>query len=85
MYENVIDKKGIINKNGEELVNFLTSVFKPVKSTDVLFNIYRVPESMVMRPDLVSIAEYDSDEYTDIILKYNNISNPFSLNKDDII
>ena len=47
--------------------------------------IYKVPESMVMRPDLVSIAEYDSDEYTDIILKYNNISNPFSLNKDDII
>ena len=62
-----------------------TSIFKQLKSTDILYNIYRVPESMVMRPDLLSIAEYDSDEYTDIILKYNNISNPFSLNKDDII
>lgn len=85
MYENVIDKKGFITKNNERIIDLTTSVFKQLKSGDILYNIYRVPESMVMRPDLLSLAEYDSDEYTDIILKYNNISNPFSLNKDDII
>lgn len=85
MYENVIDKKGFITKDNERIVDLTTSIFKQLKSTDILYNIYRVPESMVMRPDLLSLAEYDSDEYTDIILKYNNISNPFSLNKDDII
>lgn len=85
MFENVIDKKGIIVKNNEEIIDFTTSIFKQIKSSDVLYNVYRVPESMVMRPDLVSLAEYDNDEYTDILLKYNNISNPFSLDKNDII
>lgn len=32
------------------------------------------------RPDLISLAVYKTDEYADIICKYNNISNPFDLN-----
>lgn len=85
MYENVIDKKGFIIKDGEQIIDFTTSVFKQMKSTDIIYNIYRVPESMIMRPDLLSLSEYNTDEYTDILLKYNNISNPFSLDKNDII
>ena len=73
MYENVIDKKGFITKDNEIIVDLTTSIFKQLKSTDILYNIYRVPESMVMRPDLLSIAEYDSDEYTDIILDLSEL------------
>ena len=39
----------------------------------------------VARPDLISLAVYGSDEYGDIICKFNGISNPFELNEDMVI
>ena len=39
----------------------------------------RVSEDYAMRPDLISMFAYGTDQYTDIILKFNGISNPFSL------
>ena len=39
----------------------------------------RVTEDYAMRPDLISYFAYGTDQYTDIILKFNGISNPFSL------
>ena len=38
-----------------------------------------VSDDMFMRPDLVSKAVYGDESKFDLILKYNNISNPFSL------
>ena len=38
-----------------------------------------------MRPDLISKSTYNNSLYTEIILKYNGISNPFSINEGDII
>ena len=38
-----------------------------------------------MRPDLISQHMYGTDEYTEFILKFAGISNPFSLNEDDIL
>jgi len=32
-----------------------------------------------MRPDKVAFAEYGKDEYTEYILKYSGVSNPFSI------
>jgi len=40
---------------------------------------------MVGRPDLVSQAAYGISSYWDLILKFNGISNPFSLCEDDIL
>ena len=39
----------------------------------------------VARPDLISLAVYGTDEYGDIICKFNGISNPFELNEDMVI
>jgi len=39
----------------------------------------------VGRPDLISDKYYRNTDYVDYILKYNNISNPFSLDEGDII
>ena len=39
----------------------------------------------IARPDLISLAVYGSDEYADLICKYNGISNPFELNENDVI
>ena len=44
-----------------------------------------VNEYYVARPDLISLAAYNTDKYGDIICKINGISNPFELNEDDII
>lgn len=59
------------------------SFAKPQTTND--FNWHRVAVSEEMRPDLVSLAYYGTENYADIICKYNGISNPFSLAKDDII
>jgi hypothetical protein len=38
-----------------------------------------------MRPDKVAFAEYGKDEYTEYILKYSGVSNPFSIDYDDVL
>ena len=38
-----------------------------------------------MRADKVAWNEYGSDEYTEYILKYSGVSNPFSIDKDDVL
>ena len=38
-----------------------------------------------MRPDKVAFAEYGTDEYTEYILKYSGVSNPFSIDEDDVL
>ena len=40
---------------------------------------------MEMRPDLAAMSAYNGEEYTELLLKYNNIQNPFSLAEDDIL
>jgi multidrug resistance efflux pump len=52
------------------------------------FNVTRlflVTEDYAMRPDLISFAVYGSVDYVDILLKANQISNPFSIDVGDIL
>ena len=37
------------------------------------------------RPDLVALKYYGDHSYTDLILKFNGISNPFSMSEGDTI
>lgn len=85
MLEHVIDNKKIVSNDKESIIDLTPSIFDSGKSIGALFNVYRVPESMKMRIDLISLAAYGTDEYADIIMKYNGISNPFSIDADDIL
>ena len=85
MLENSIDKKDIIIINNEEIIDLTKSCFNEKKSENIIYSIRRVPYNMIMRMDLISQAQYGTDEYTDLLLKYNDISNPFTLNYNDII
>ena len=85
MLENSIDKKSSIIVNNETIIDLTESCLKEKKSDNVIFTIRRVPYNMIMRMDLVSKAQYDTDEYADLLLKYNDISNPFTLNFNDIL
>ncbi len=83
MLEFVLDNKEFFATN--DIVDLGESIFKREDTDNMVFNVYKVPESMKMRIDLVSIAAYGTDKYADLLMKYNNISNPFTLNADDIL
>ena len=40
-----------------------------------------INEDYAMRPDLISYFAYGTDQYADIIMKFNGISNPFAINE----
>lgn len=73
------------NSNGttEEFIDLLTKSCNSMDSTagDIII----VNKYYIARPDLISLAVYGSDEYADLICKYNGISNPFELNENDVI
>jgi hypothetical protein len=49
------------------------------------YNWHRVNAEEEMRPDLISKLYYGNENYVDILCKYNSISNPFSLAKNQLI
>lgn len=86
MFGNTIDKKPLFTNPDGQIVRDLTqSIFDFGRDNFITYEAYRVPGEYVMRPDLISQAVYNSDSYSELILKYNGVSNPFSINKDDVI
>lgn len=85
MFENTIDKKSIVEIEGENIIDLTEPCFNEVKSNNIIYTLRKVPYNMIMRMDLVSNAQYGNDEFTDVLLKYNDISNPFTLNYNDIL
>lgn len=86
MFVNTIDKKPIFTRPDGTVVRDLTQTMLNLQSRAfVNYTLYRVPRDYVMRPDLISKAVYNNSLYAEIILKYNGISNPFSINEDDVI
>lgn len=86
MFSHTLDRRREINDwNGNTLIDLFPSVFNFKTSQIENYNVYKVSDTYVMRPDLVSLKYYGSTERTEYILLYNGISNPFSLDKDDIL
>lgn len=85
MFTNTIDKKNTyINNDGIELVDLSDSIFNSnLKAVTCSF--YKVTKEMQMRPDLLSIASFGEDTYTEMIIKYSEICNPFAIEEDDVI
>lgn len=69
--------------NGEKIID-LTYPSIRYNYDPYIVNVINMNEQMSMRPDLLSKSAYGSFEYWDFILKYNGISNPFSIGPDDI-
>lgn len=86
MFVNTIDSKALyIDQNNNEIKDISNSIFSKNIEKGVIYSAYKINESMIMRPDLLSMSAYGTEEYTEMILKYSNIQNPFALNKNDII
>ena len=67
----------------ENIYNLLDKTFEIPKSFK--FDVIKVEQQYVARPDLLSYDIFGTDFYTDIICKVNGISNPFELNEGDLI
>jgi len=47
--------------------------------------VHEVSADETCRIDMISIKYYGLADYSDLILKFNNISNPFSINEGDVL
>jgi hypothetical protein len=77
-------KKLFSTITGESIVDLISATFKyassPISSGTIFVN-----EFEVMRPDLIAERVYSNSDSWDIVLKYNGISNPFSINFGEVI
>lgn len=79
----IINYKYKVYGENDSYIDLMSKSFKFPSKVDgypIIVNKY-----YVARPDLISLAAYNTDKYGDIICKINGISNPFELNEDDII
>lgn len=83
----LFDLKSEMIKDGIKMIDFLENNFK-VSYSDSNLQIAKVmliEDHHLCRPDLISYENYGSVDYIDIILKFNQISNPFSMDIHDFL
>ena len=85
MFSRSLDKKKTYIFDGIEVVDLSESIFDPKKAMTQICTPYKVSKELEMRPDLVSKYLYGSTDYTEMLLKYSLISNPFSIERGDLI
>lgn len=86
MFNYTIDQKpNVVDKNGNTIKDLASSIFRRAANLVNRYTLKRMASHAVMRPDIVALSEYGSTEYTEYILKYSGISNPFTLDEDDIL
>ena len=79
----ILNKKPIITRNGVKFQDLAVQTIDP--SVEISGSFLVVNKYYVARPDLIALAVYGDDRYTDILCKVNGISNPFELNENDVI
>ncbi len=81
-----MDLKTLLNKNiveGKVVMTEPTILFSTA-NTKVIGK-FTVTEDYIGRIDLIAREIYGSESYADYILKYNGISNPFTIGEGDIL
>ena len=86
MFTRTLDSKVTYKiDQGIEVIDLADGIFDPNKAMTQICSIYKVRKEYEMRPDLISSVLYGTTDYTEMILKYSLINNPFALEKDDLI
>lgn len=86
MFNYTIDsKEEITDYKGNTILNLAKSIFSRNAGAIKDYDVIKINDKYHMRPDLVSYAMYETDDYTEFILKFAGISNPFTLNDDDVL
>lgn len=77
-------KKTFTKANGEIILDLISSTFE-FKRQGAALGPVLVKSEETMRPDLLADRIYGNQERWDLLLKFNGISNPFSLEADEIL
>lgn len=86
MFANSLDSKPLFTRpDGHKIKDLTASMFNMNIKNYIKYSVYKVPKEFEMRPDLISGAVYNDLMYAELILKYNGISNPFTIKEGDII
>jgi hypothetical protein len=83
----LFDLKNEMLRNGETMIDFLSNNFL-VNYFDPQLEVARlilVEDRHLCRLDLLSYEAYQSIDYVDVIMKFNQITNPFSMQIHDLI
>ena len=80
-----IDNKREFIKNGLKIIDLTEQNFEFTDYFSSVFDAFFCPSQFEMRPDLLAEKVYNDSDKSDILLKYNSISNPFSLESGDFI
>ena len=78
-------KNFFTKSNGDTIVDLASSTFSFEKAAGAPAGTVIVKEEEAMRPDLISVRLYNDQKYYAPLLKYNGISNPFSLNPSTLL
>jgi hypothetical protein len=81
----LLQSKPIITKNGISMVDLLTQSIQYQDYNFYIVDAFYLSEDLEMRADLLSQAVYGNNHNWDVILKFNGISNPFALSKEDFL
>lgn len=85
MYNIFDNKKKITKSDGESILDLTRRSIKWSGSKIIIDTTDFVTDEFEMRPDLISQYSYGNTNKSDLYLKYNGISNPFSIKSGDII
>lgn len=70
-------------KSGEEIKDLLTLTF--VVPETYHYRLFKVTKEYTARMDLISLDQYGSTDYVDVLCKLNGISNPYEVNEGQTI
>ena len=81
----LLGRKRIIRRLGADLTDLISSTFRFPQETPGTGGAILINEFVNMSPDLIADRVYGKIQLWDVLLKYNGISNPFSIQSDDIL
>lgn len=80
--------KTLLNKTADTVKFIMTQptmIFRNKESITLLNDAHVVDSDECARPDLIALQYYGNQSKLDMILKWNGISNPFSINEGDVL
>lgn len=83
-YDRILDNKPKVkDANNNNIIDLLTQRYKYRPGS--IENFIVVDDRLEARPDLIAKVIYNDTDQTEIVLKQNDISNPFSIKNGDIL
>jgi hypothetical protein len=84
MQSKILEHKLLVKKKDDTIVD-LTSKSIEYNRVGKVLDAFYVGEDMTMRVDLISKVAYGIEDEWDLICKFNGISNPFSVDENELI